>query len=106
MRGIARLSLGLPDWSADLHAGARIAGPIEPIALSAAIFHAYITGLSYGALLCDDAVLANTAGALRATQLALARVNDSAYQDRRDRYRAMADRLGFQGHMAMAEAMP
>jgi adenylate cyclase len=29
-----------------------------------------------------------------------------AYRDHRDRYRAMAVELGFEGHMAMAEAMP
>ena len=37
--------------------------------------------------------------------LARAEGEDEAYRDYRDRYRAMADRLGFEGHMAMAEAM-
>ena len=38
----------------------------------------------------------------------LARVQDdeAAYRDYRDRYRAMATSLGFEGHMAWAEAMP
>ena len=31
--------------------------------------------------------------------------DDSAYRDYRDRYRAMATSLGFEGHMAWAEAM-
>ena len=31
---------------------------------------------------------------------------DTAYRDYRDRYRAMAASLGFEGHMAWAEAMP
>jgi class 3 adenylate cyclase len=32
--------------------------------------------------------------------------DDTAYRDYRDRYRAMAKSLGFEGHMAWAEAMP
>ena len=38
--------------------------------------------------------------------LARAHGDDAAYQDHRDRYRKMATELGFEGHMAMAEAMP
>jgi hypothetical protein len=38
--------------------------------------------------------------------LARARGDADAYCDYRDRYRAMATELGFEGHMAMAEAMP
>jgi hypothetical protein len=38
--------------------------------------------------------------------LAHARGDDVAYQDLRDRYRAMATSLGFEGHMKWAEAMP
>jgi hypothetical protein len=38
--------------------------------------------------------------------LARARGDDAAYRDYRDRYRAMATSLGFEGHMAWAEAMP
>ena len=37
--------------------------------------------------------------------LARARGDDASYQDFRDRYRAMAKKLGFEGHIAMAEAM-
>ncbi len=37
--------------------------------------------------------------------LARARGDDDAYRDLRGRYRAMAESLGFEGHMAMAEAM-
>ena len=37
--------------------------------------------------------------------LARARGDDVAYRDYRDRYRAMATSLGFEGHMAWAEAM-
>jgi hypothetical protein len=37
--------------------------------------------------------------------LARARGDEDAYCDYRDRYRAMATELGFEGHMAMAEAM-
>jgi hypothetical protein len=32
--------------------------------------------------------------------------DDTAYRDYRDRYRDMAKTLGFEGHMAWAEAMP
>lgn len=38
--------------------------------------------------------------------LARAHGDDAAYRDYRDRYRAMATSLGFEGHMAWAEAMP
>jgi hypothetical protein len=38
--------------------------------------------------------------------LARARGDDTAYRDYRDRYRAMATSLGFEGHMKWAEAMP
>ena len=32
--------------------------------------------------------------------------DEAAYRDHRDRYRAMATELGFEGHIAWAEAMP
>jgi hypothetical protein len=38
--------------------------------------------------------------------LARAHGDDTAYCDYRDRYRDMATSLGFEGHIAMAEAMP
>ena len=38
--------------------------------------------------------------------LATARGDDVSYRDYRDRYRAMATSLGFEGHMKWAEAMP
>ena len=38
--------------------------------------------------------------------LARARGDEAAYRDYRDRYRAMATSLGFEGHMRWAEAMP
>ena len=38
--------------------------------------------------------------------LARARGDDTGYRDYRDRYRAMATSLGFEGHIAWAEAMP
>jgi hypothetical protein len=38
--------------------------------------------------------------------LARARGDDAAYRDYRDRYRDMAKTLGFEGHIAWAEAMP
>lgn len=37
--------------------------------------------------------------------LARARGDDAAYRDYQDRYRAMAESLGFEGHTAMAEAL-
>ena len=40
------------------------------------------------------------------TLLAKARKDDVAYRDLRERYRAMANLLGYEGHMAWAEAMP
>ena len=38
--------------------------------------------------------------------LASAHGDDARYRDYRDRYRAMATSLGFEGHMNWAEAMP
>jgi hypothetical protein len=38
--------------------------------------------------------------------LARARGDEAAYRDYRDRYRAMATELDFEGHMELAEAMP
>ncbi len=38
--------------------------------------------------------------------LARARGDDVAYRDLASRYRAMAESLGFEGHIAWAEAMP
>ncbi len=40
------------------------------------------------------------------TLLAKARGDEASYRDRRDRYRALATSLGFEGHMQWAEAMP
>jgi hypothetical protein len=37
--------------------------------------------------------------------LARARGDEAGYRDYRDRYRAMAKSLGFEGHIALAEAM-
>jgi adenylate cyclase len=37
--------------------------------------------------------------------LARARLDDAAYEDFRNRYRTMAEKLGFEGHIAMAQAM-
>jgi hypothetical protein len=39
------------------------------------------------------------------TVLARASGDEQTYRDRRDRYRAMAKSLGFEGHIAWAEAM-
>ena len=38
--------------------------------------------------------------------LVRARGDEGGYRDYRDRYRAMATSLGFEGHMKWAEAMP
>ena len=38
--------------------------------------------------------------------LAQAHGDETGYRDYRDRYRAMATSLGFEGHMTWAEAMP
>ena len=38
--------------------------------------------------------------------LARAHGDEAGYRDYRDRYRAMATELGFEGHMKWAEAMP
>ena len=40
------------------------------------------------------------------TRLAQVQGDEAAYRDYRDRYRKMATGLGFEGHMAMAHAMP
>jgi adenylate cyclase len=38
--------------------------------------------------------------------LARANGDEESYRDYRDRYRALATSLGFEGHMKWAEAMP
>lgn len=38
--------------------------------------------------------------------LAKAHGDENSYRDYRDRYRAMATSLGFEGHITMAKAMP
>ena len=38
--------------------------------------------------------------------LARAIGDDPTYRDNRDRYRALAESLGFEGHIAWADAMP
>jgi hypothetical protein len=52
----------------------------------------------------DSAMLEITLLRLRSL-LSRARGDDVAYRDYRDRYRAMAESLGFEGHIAWAEAM-
>jgi hypothetical protein len=39
-------------------------------------------------------------------RLARAQGDDPGYEEWRNRYRKMANELGFEGHIAMAEAMP
>ena len=55
----------------------------------------------------DDGVVIRDIWLLRLRALlARAQGDDDAYRDLRDRYRAMVTTLGFEGHIAWAEAMP
>jgi class 3 adenylate cyclase len=55
----------------------------------------------------DDGLVIRDVWLLRLrTLLARAHGDDTAYRDCRDRYRDMAKTLGFEGHIAWAEAMP
>ncbi|OBI46185.1 AAA family ATPase, partial [Mycobacterium sp. E796] len=55
----------------------------------------------------DDRLVMRDIWLLRLRALsARTRGDEAAYRDRRDRYRDMAKTLGFQGHIAWAEAMP
>ena len=55
----------------------------------------------------DDGLVTREIWLLRMRALlARAQGDDAAYRDYRDRYRAMATSLGFEGHMKWAEAMP
>ena len=55
----------------------------------------------------DDGLVMRDIWLLRSRALlARAQGDEAAYRDYRDRYRAMATSLGFEGHMAWAEAMP
>jgi hypothetical protein len=55
----------------------------------------------------DDGLVIRDIWLLRSRALlARARGDDVAYADLRDRYRDMAKTLGFEGHIAWAEAMP
>jgi hypothetical protein len=54
----------------------------------------------------DDGLVAREVWLLRMRALlARAQGDDAAYRNNRDRYRAMATELGFEGHMKWAEAM-
>ncbi len=55
----------------------------------------------------DDGLVIRETWLLRLRALvARAHGDDTAYRDYRDRYHEMATSLGFEGHMACAEAMP
>ncbi len=57
-------------------------------------------------LLADEGLVLRDIWLLRMrAMLARARGDDAVYRDLADRYRAMAESLGFEGHIAMAEAM-
>jgi hypothetical protein len=59
------------------------------------------------AALAGDAGEVVNVGVLRLRALlAHAHGDDAGYRDYRDRYRDMARSLGFEGHIAWAEAMP
>jgi adenylate cyclase len=53
----------------------------------------------------DDLVVRDVTELRLRALVAKARGDDPAYRDYRDRYRAMANEFGFEGHMAWAEAM-
>jgi hypothetical protein len=57
-------------------------------------------------LSADDYVLCDIWLLRLRALLARAHRDDAAYTDFRDRYRDMAKTLGFEGHIACAEAMP
>jgi adenylate cyclase len=60
-----------------------------------------------GAVPTDDGFVLNEITLLRPRALiARAKGDQAACRDYRDRYRKMANELGFEGHMARAEAMP
>jgi hypothetical protein len=55
----------------------------------------------------DDRLVLRDLWLLRIRALLVqAQGDDAAYRNNRDRYRAMAIELGFEGHMKWAEAMP
>jgi hypothetical protein len=55
----------------------------------------------------DDRLVIREIWLLRSRALlARAQGDDAAHRDYRERYRAMAKSLGFEGHMKWAEAMP
>ena len=55
----------------------------------------------------DDRLVLRDLWLLRMRALLVqAQGDDAAYRNNRDRYRAMATELGFEGHMKWAEAMP
>jgi hypothetical protein len=59
------------------------------------------------AVRADDGLVVRDVWLLRLRALlAKAHGDEAAYRDCRDRYRAMAKSLGFEGHMKWAEAMP
>jgi adenylate cyclase len=74
-------------------------GPTDVAAARAAIDRLAAVPAEVGAVMYEIALLR-----LRAL-LAQAQGDEAEYQHHRDRYRAMANEIGFEGHIAMAEAM-
>jgi adenylate cyclase len=54
----------------------------------------------------DDLIVRDVCVLRLRALLAQARGDESSYREFRDRYRDMANHLGFEGHMAWAAAMP
>ena len=76
-------------------------------AVRALVSGRYVPRVGNGAARPTDAGYgARTSAAAARCAAGRAHGDEAAYRDYRDRYRAMATSLGFEGHMKWAEAMP
>ena len=94
------LSLGVPTTGVLVQTLLDRGTDADVVEAGAAIERLAAAPADEGLVICDIWLLR-----LRAL-LAPARGEDTAYRDYRDRYRDMAKTLGFEGHIAWAEAMP
>lgn len=64
LRGVARWSLGMDGWQADLEEGTRMAKAFYPTMLSGMMWRKYVFAIPYGVLLADATALRDTAETL------------------------------------------
>jgi adenylate cyclase len=60
MRGIAKASLGMAGWKRDLADATAASRPVDTMTRTSVLFYTYISGIAFGFLQPDDAVVSDT----------------------------------------------